>query len=110
MENETSTQHFIVDLSADTGAIKHSATGFLYGLGQDSIPSVNMLAALKPQVVAQKPEDGLQHPNGDALNVANFSTSHHPYLSANRRSKSNESKGYVYCAGGQHSVQVSRSG
>ena len=29
-----------------------------------------MLAPLKPQVAAQKPEGGLQHPNGDALNVS----------------------------------------
>jgi uncharacterized protein YjbI with pentapeptide repeats len=69
--HETSTQRLVVDLSTDTGAIKHGATGFLYGLGKDNIPSVNVLAPLKPQVAAQKPEGGLQHPNGDALNVAN---------------------------------------
>jgi uncharacterized protein YjbI with pentapeptide repeats len=68
--HETSTQRFVVDLFADTGATKHGATGFLYGLGKDSVPSVNVLAPLKPQVAAQKPEGGLQHPNGDALNVA----------------------------------------
>ncbi|MGD0613646.1 MAG: hypothetical protein ABSB41_19285 [Anaerolineales bacterium] len=60
-----------VDLSSNTGALKHGASGFLYGLGNDGIPSVNMLAPLKPQVAAQKPEGGLQHPNGDALNVSN---------------------------------------
>ena len=60
----------VVDLSSSTGMVKHGATGFLYGLGNDGIPSVNMLAPLKPQVAAQKPEAGLQHPNGDALNVA----------------------------------------
>ena len=63
-------QKLYVDLSANTGALKHGATGFLYGLGNDGIPSANMLAPLKPQVAAQKPEGGLQHPNGDALNVA----------------------------------------
>jgi hypothetical protein len=60
----------VVDLSFNTGAIKHGASGFLYGLGNDGIPSINMLTPLKPQVAAQKPEGGLQHPNGDALNVA----------------------------------------
>ena len=60
----------VVDLSSNTGVLKHGAAGFLYGLGNDSIPSVNMLTPLKPQVAAQKPEGGLQHPNGDALNVA----------------------------------------
>jgi hypothetical protein len=59
-----------VDLSADTGALKYGATGFLYGLGDPGIPSENMVAALKPQVAAQKAPDGLQHPNGDALEVA----------------------------------------
>jgi hypothetical protein len=63
-------QKLVVDLSSNTGALKHGASGFLYGLGNDGIPSINMLAPLKPQVAAQKPEGGLQHPNGDALNVA----------------------------------------
>jgi hypothetical protein len=61
----------VVDLSSDTGALKYGASGFLYGLGNDGIPSVNMLAPIKPQVAAQKPEGGPQHPNGDALNVSN---------------------------------------
>jgi hypothetical protein len=60
----------VVDLSSNTGALKHGAAGFLYGLGNDGIPSVNMLAPLQPQVAAQKPEGGLQHPNGDALNIS----------------------------------------
>ena len=61
-----------IDLAAHSGAVKHGATGFLYGLGNDGIPSANMLAPLKPQVAAQKPEGGAQHPNGDALDVANL--------------------------------------
>ena len=60
----------VVDLSSDTGALKYGASGFLYGLGNADIPSANLLAPLKPQVAAQKPEGGLQHPNGDALNVS----------------------------------------
>ncbi|MFC7529790.1 carbohydrate-binding protein [Actinoplanes sp. GCM10030250] len=59
-----------VDLAAPTGALKYGATGFLYGLGDEGIPDENMLAALKPQVTAQKAPDGLQHPNGDALKIA----------------------------------------
>src|SRR5690349_22160271 len=59
-----------VDLSANTGAPRYGATGFLYGLGDEGIPNETMLAALKPQVAAQKAPDGLQHPNGDALKVA----------------------------------------
>ena len=60
----------VVDLSSDTGALKYGTSGFLYGLGNEGIPSVAMLAPLRPQVAAQKPEGGLQHPNGDALNVS----------------------------------------
>lgn len=42
----------------------------MYGLGHDGIPSDTMINALKPQATVQKPEKGWQHPNGDALEVA----------------------------------------
>ncbi|MFI7132629.1 hypothetical protein ACIBQ1_43610 [Nonomuraea sp. NPDC050153] len=60
----------VVDLGSSTGALRYGATGFLYGLGDEGIPNETMLAALKPQVTAQKAPDGLQHPNGDALKIA----------------------------------------
>ncbi|WP_433428759.1 hypothetical protein [Nonomuraea sp. CA-141351] len=60
----------VVDLASQTGALRYGATGFLYGLGEEGIPNETMLAALKPQVTAQKAPDGLQHPNGDALKIA----------------------------------------
>ncbi|RVX41625.1 carbohydrate binding protein with CBM6 domain [Nonomuraea polychroma] len=60
----------VVDLATQTGALRYGATGFLYGLGDEGIPNETMLAALKPQVTAQKAPDGLQHPNGDALKIA----------------------------------------
>ena len=60
----------VVDLSANTGPIKYGATGFLYGLSDPGIPSDNMLIPLQPQTISQKAPDGLQHPNGDALEVA----------------------------------------
>ena len=62
-----------VDLSSNTGALKYGGIGFLYGLGDDGIPSDNMIAALvNPQVIAQKPPEGLQHPNGDAMKVTDL--------------------------------------
>ncbi|GIE99399.1 hypothetical protein Ari01nite_68640 [Paractinoplanes rishiriensis] len=61
---------FAVDLASNTGALRYGATGFLYGLGDEGVPNETMLAALKPQVTAQKAPDGLQHPNGDALKIA----------------------------------------
>jgi hypothetical protein len=70
MEKQELANTLFIDLSARTGPVKHGACGFLYGLGKTEIPSVNTLAPLKPQVAAQKPEGGLQHPNGDALNVS----------------------------------------
>ncbi|MEV0388417.1 carbohydrate-binding protein [Nonomuraea sp. NPDC050643] len=60
----------VVDLATSTGPLRYGATGFLYGLGDEGIPNETMLAALKPQVTAQKAPDGLQHPNGDALKIA----------------------------------------
>lgn len=60
----------VVDLATNTGALRYGATGFLYGVGDEGIPNETMLAALKPQVAAQKAPDGLQHPNGDALRIA----------------------------------------
>ncbi|WP_322905912.1 CBM35 domain-containing protein [Paenibacillus sp. SGZ-1009] len=63
-------EQLTVDVSQSTGAIKHGASGFLYGLGSPGVPNPNMLAPLSPQAIAQKAPDGLQHPNGDALKVA----------------------------------------
>jgi hypothetical protein len=70
MPLETTRKSLHIDLTADTGAIRYGATGFLYGLSQEGIPTDTMLAALKPQVLAQKAPDGIQHPGGDALKVA----------------------------------------
>ena len=70
MEKQELPNTLFIDLSSRTGPVKHGACGFLYGLGKAEIPSVNTLAPLKPQVAAQKPEEGLQHPTGDALNVS----------------------------------------
>jgi hypothetical protein len=70
MVNRGKVQPLLVNLSESTGPVRHGACGFLYGLGKADVPSFNVLAPLKPQVAAQKPENGLQHPNGDALDVS----------------------------------------
>jgi len=59
-----------VDMADRTGALKHGAAGFLYGLGEDGVPTAQILSPLKPKITVQKAPDGMQHPNGDALNVA----------------------------------------
>lgn len=64
------TQRLTVDMGAETGPLYHGSCGFLYGLGSDGVPSQNLVTPLKPRVAAQKAPDGLQHPTGDVLSVA----------------------------------------
>lgn len=59
-----------VDLSQSTGDIAHGASGFLYGMGNAGVTTDNVLQPLHPQQAAQKPQGGLQHPSGDAFDVA----------------------------------------
>lgn len=63
-------QSVTVDVAQKNGEITHGAIGFLYGLGDPGIPSQQMLSALHPVTAAQKAPDGIQHPNGDALETA----------------------------------------
>lgn len=59
-----------VDMTAKSGEMRHGSAGFLYGLGSDGTPNANMLTPLKPGTAVQKAPDGLQHPTGDVLDVA----------------------------------------
>lgn len=59
-----------VDLAATTGEVRGGATGILYGLGDPGVPSRDLIAGMRPHAVSQKAPDGEQHPNGDALVVA----------------------------------------
>ena len=68
--SSASDSSLVVDLSSNTGAISYGASGWLYGQAEDGIPTDSMMSPLKPQVAAQKPPDGLQHPAGDALHIA----------------------------------------
>ncbi len=58
-----------VDLSQTTGAFRGGATGTLYGLGDDGVPSQPVLDGARITNASQKPPQGAQHPNGDALQV-----------------------------------------
>ncbi|PHV69620.1 hypothetical protein CS063_14755 [Sporanaerobium hydrogeniformans] len=60
----------IFDMSKPTGPIQYGATGFLYGMSEPNIPTVDLLGQLKPQVMVQKAPDGLQHPSGDGTRTA----------------------------------------
>ncbi|MGN7861230.1 CBM35 domain-containing protein [Microbacterium sp. 22303] len=58
-----------VDFSQTTGAFRGGATGTLYGLGDDGVPSQAVLDGARITNTSQKPPQGAQHPNGDALQV-----------------------------------------
>ncbi|MCH5188695.1 MAG: hypothetical protein J1F63_09860, partial [Oscillospiraceae bacterium] len=59
-----------VDMTAKTGPMRHGSAGFLYGLGSHGTPNANTLTPLKPGTAVQKAPDGMQHPTGDVLDVA----------------------------------------
>ncbi|HEX6355815.1 CBM35 domain-containing protein [Actinophytocola sp.] len=63
-------QQVRVDLGQRTGTFLGAGGGVLYGLSDDGVPSDNTLEPLRMHSIAQKPPAGAQHPNGDALVVA----------------------------------------
>ncbi|MDD6146202.1 MAG: hypothetical protein PUB43_04060 [Oscillospiraceae bacterium] len=58
-----------IDASAPLGAVTTKATGFLYGLAQQGVPSEAVTNSIDISSVSQKVPGGLQHPTGDAENV-----------------------------------------
>jgi len=60
-----------VDMAAEYRELEHGATGWLYGQGDDEVPTANTITALKPNTAVQKAPNGMQHPNGDVLDIAN---------------------------------------
>ena len=58
-----------VDLAKDTGAFHGGASGTLYGVYGDGVPSKNLIEGMNLRTVATKAQDGPQHPGADALEV-----------------------------------------
>jgi len=58
-----------VDLGTDTGEFQGGASGLLYGLYGDGMPTDNLVEGMGVQSVATKAQDGAQHPGSDALEV-----------------------------------------
>ncbi len=58
-----------VDLSTDTGEFLGGASGTLYGVYGEGLPSSNLLEGINLRTVATKAQDGPQHPGADALEV-----------------------------------------
>ncbi len=59
-----------VDASKQLSPVTTRATGFLYGLSEEGVPSKAMTESLDIASVSQKVPDGLQHPTGDISHVA----------------------------------------
>lgn len=66
---DTSSDTLSVDLAHLTGDFRGGASGTLYGLGDDGVPSQPVLDGAHITNTSQKPPQGAQHPNGDALDV-----------------------------------------
>jgi len=70
---ETMPAQITVDLAdRSLGPIFHGAAGALYALSEPNVPDINTLLPIKPSHITQKPPNGIQHPTGDALRVADY--------------------------------------
>jgi hypothetical protein len=58
-----------VDLGQTTGDFLGGASGTLYGLYDEGLPSENLIDGIDLTTVATKAQDGPQHPGADALEV-----------------------------------------
>jgi hypothetical protein len=59
----------IVDLAQNTGDFHGGASGTLYGLYGQGVPTNNLIEGMKLRTVSTKAQDGPQHPGADALEV-----------------------------------------
>ncbi|GGN50352.1 hypothetical protein GCM10011579_005020 [Streptomyces albiflavescens] len=58
-----------IDLGTDTGPFHGGASGTLYGLYGDGVPSRNVVEGMYVRTVSTKAQDGIQHPGADALDI-----------------------------------------
>ncbi|GAA1981526.1 Ig-like domain-containing protein [Isoptericola halotolerans] len=58
-----------VDLGSDTGEFHGGASGLLYGLYTEGMPTNNLVEGMGVRTIATKAQDGAQHPGSDALEV-----------------------------------------
>ncbi|RIX59641.1 hypothetical protein D3P08_05760 [Paenibacillus nanensis] len=62
-----------VDLAdRSLGEVFHGSAGALYAISEPNVPDINTLIPIKPSHITQKPPNGIQHPTGDALRVADY--------------------------------------
>ncbi len=60
----------IFDAGNPTGEVMGGASGFLYGIAEDGVPSYNMVESIDLTSLATKTQGGLQHPIGEMGDVA----------------------------------------
>ena len=60
----------IFDASETQGDVTSGASGYLYGVAEDGVPSYNMIESLDVSSVSAKTQGGLQHPIGEVGDVA----------------------------------------
>lgn len=63
------TPSLTADMSVKTGNVTTGASGYLYGLAEEGVPSENMTESIDISTVSQKVPNGLQHPIGDISHV-----------------------------------------
>ncbi|MFA9462693.1 MAG: bacterial Ig-like domain-containing protein [Velocimicrobium sp.] len=68
--SEESKATLTVDMANQTGDILHGASGFLYGVSSEDVPTTNTMVPLKPKVLCTKGPLGTEHPYGDTFDVA----------------------------------------
>ncbi len=70
VEAAAQTPRMVVDMTDRQGEIMHGASGFLYGISSENVPTTDLITPLKPTVLATKGILGTEHPYGDAADVA----------------------------------------
>ena len=65
MANAATTPTLVVDASSALRPVMHVASGGLYGLAMDNLPSEQVVAALHPNTFVQMAPNGGQLPNGE---------------------------------------------
>jgi len=58
-----------IDLGESTGPFHGGASGTLYGLYTEGLPTSNLIEGINLRTVATKAQDGPQHPGADALEI-----------------------------------------
>ncbi|MEV0637887.1 cellulosome protein [Streptomyces sp. NPDC050619] len=64
-----SSEKLTVELTAETGPFHGGASGALYGLYGDGVPSRTLVEGMYVRTVTTKAQDGIQHPGADALEI-----------------------------------------